>query len=210
MRKLTILKDLLALKILTTSSFMKKSLINYKSIFFVFLFLFSTIVTQSFAMSIGRDGESYEENDISWQPVKFNENNQGFRAAFPGEPMSGISSPWYYIYSKHGMSEYEIHTHMNERYLLPDTEKEFLDTVQKTLGENEFLTPLNISDSVVRFSAQIMTSDIDTGQLVKMWRIYWTSDNRMYYAIIAGEDFSAAAAFFSKITFTSDGNSKMP
>lgn len=181
---------------------MKNHFRQYKSLFLIFFLFFSAISVPSFAMTIGRDGDPYEENGVLWQPVKFEENNRGFKAEFPGKPMSGISTPWYYISSSFGLSEYEIHTHMSDRYELPKNETQFNDILLTLVENNEMYTILKPSNHAVRYEAEVLTRDLNTGNHTKIWRLYWTSDERVYIAIVEG-DISSSAQFFNKIRFVS-------
>jgi hypothetical protein len=176
-------------------SFFRKSL-------FLMLLTFSVATTQSFAaMSIGRNGSPYVENGISWQPVQFTENNQGFTAAVPGQPKSGITTPWYFVYSNYEKTDYEIHTSANERFLPPSSDADFLTTMEKLIDANEYFIPVEAAFPEVLYAAEVSTNDQETGDLVKIWRLYWTADNRMYYAVVDGPDLSLAPEFFNKITF---------
>jgi hypothetical protein len=173
----------------------------FKKSFFTMLLVLSAFSMQSFALSIGRNGTAYEENGISWQPVQLNDNNQGFTAALPGQPRSGISTPWYFVYSKHQMTDYEIHTSASERFLPPGSEADFLKSMENDIEENEYFVPITAAAPEVLYAAEIYTNDKQTGEMVKIWRQYWTADNRIYYAIVEGQNLSLAPEFFNKIVF---------
>lgn len=168
--------------------------------FVISVVLFSFVASAAFAMSIGRDGPSFEENGIMWQPVKYEDGKSGFKAAFPGEPTSGISSPWNYIFSAYGTSHYEIHFHMQDRVKTPKNEKTFLKHIEESMSETDVLTPLDISSKFVIYAAEVTSYD-SSKNLVKMYRVYLGKDNVLYFAIIEGQDFSLAAEFFNKINF---------
>lgn len=167
------------------------------------LLVFSAASAPSFAaMSIGRNGSPYEENGISWQPVQFNENGQGFKAALPGQPKSGITGAWYFVYSNYEETDYEIHTSCRARSLPPSSDADFLTYMEKEIDDNEYFVPVDAALPDVLYAAEISTNNKETGNLEKIYRLYWTADKRIYYAVVSGPNLSLAPDFFKTITFT--------
>lgn len=160
--------------------------------------LFSLVATPAFSMSIGRNGKPFEEKGTQWQPMQFEDQGTGVRAAFPGSPTSGISSPWYFMFSEFNSVGYEIHTAMSKSLKFPKSKKDFEKELQKELTKNDSYTVLKLSDPNVLFAADIKN---EKGAPAKMVRIFYTSDLRIYYAIVEGPDLSLAPDFFNKIQF---------
>lgn len=175
---------------------------HFAKALYLFVTIFLITVDQSYAMYFGHQGNPYVENEISWQPIRFeDDDNSGFKAAFPGEPRSGISTPWYFVNSKYQETIYEIHTHMNHLFDW-NSEDDFIDECNKAFAsEYAILSVAELTIPHVKKCVEILKYDSNSKDLVKILRIYWTADKRLYYAIIEGKDFSLVSDFFNKIQF---------
>jgi len=149
-----------------------------------------------FAMSIGRDGAPYTENEVQWQPVKYEDRDTGFVAALPGEPRSGFSNGNVYAYSKFKQTAYEIHSSLNERYQPPKEEKLFLFDLEIAFSEEAEVELISSEQSNILYIAEIRFKSAD-----KIARLYCSS-NQLYWAIVAGDDLMLASDFFETIQIT--------
>lgn len=179
---------------------------NKKKFFLFCLSLFILSVSPIFSLFMGRDGESYLDNGVLWQPVKFEDGKTEFKALFPGEPRSVINSKngetWYAIYSVYGSGNYQFHTDPSIRFEIPKNKKAFEAEMKTILDKSEVLTLLDISDKKIVYAAEFSTYEEGTSNLIKIFRLYLTKDGRAFYAFIEGSDFTLATDFFNSFQFS--------
>lgn len=179
---------------------------NKKIIFLFCLSLFIVFVTPLLSLSIGRDGESYVDNGVLWQPVKFKNGKIEFKAVFPGEPHAIIRASngitWHAIHSEYGLSEYQFHTDPNIFCKIPKNKNVFLEEITTFFQGSEVITLVDVSDKNIVNAAEISTFEEGTSNLIKILRIYITKNGRTYYAFIEGKDFTLATEFFNSFQFS--------
>lgn len=168
-----------------------------KNVFlFILTLIFSLLGTETLsAMSIGREGTSYFENDIEWQRVSYKDDDAGFEALIPGSPSSGISNGDVYTHSKYQNVRYEIHCRLNERYKPQKKEQNFIQKVAEAF-EEALVEPIISDQKTVKYIAEIYYNEES-----KIARVY-CSKNCLYWAIVEGEDLSLAPIFFDSIEIT--------
>lgn len=167
----------------------------------VFLFIFAALFTLAStetlsAMSIGRDGTSYFENDVEWQKVSYRNDDAGFEALIPGSPISGISNGDVYVHSKYQNVHYEIHCSLDERYKPQKKEQNFIQKVAEAFEEESTVEPIGSDQKTVKYIAEIYHNEGN-----KITRVY-CSKNCLYWAIVEGENLSLAPLFFDSIEIT--------
>ena len=75
------------------------------------LFALSLVTVEPLsAMSIGRVDEPFDQNNIIWQKVVYDDRTSGFKVCMPGAPKSGISNGNIYTASNYDGIDYEVHT----------------------------------------------------------------------------------------------------
>lgn len=159
----------------------------------VSILIFSQSLT---AMTIGPEGESYEENNIVWQPVQYENDDTGFSAALPGDPQSGIADGNAYCYSKYDHVHYQIHTMLNGYYQPPSNQKKFLKQIEEALGSVAIIQPVDSQLKNVEYVVDLYWFDTE-----RVTRVFCSS-NQLYWANVQGPDLTLAPLFFDKIRIT--------
>lgn len=148
------------------------------------------------ALSIGRVGDAFFEEDTCWQRVVYKNDDAGFEAAIPGSPKSGLSNDTVYTYSKYQNVDYEIHCSLTERYTAPKSEANFIRQVEEAFGNDAEVTAIATNQKTVKYIAEMYF--INESKII---RIY-CGKNRLYWAIVEGEDLTLAPLFFESIDIT--------
>jgi len=160
-----------------------------------FLVLFLAINSLS-AFSVGRDGDPYFEEAVSWQPVKYVNHDCGYKAALPGDSRSCLANDLVYNYSEFEGTVYEIHTNLNGRYQPPKTEHEFLTQIEVAFGDIVEIQPILSNQRKVKYVVDLVWKEKN-----KMARLFCSS-NQLYWALIEGNDLSLAPFFFETVQIT--------
>lgn len=168
---------------------------NFYTFFFTAILTFMLTENLS-AMSIGRDGASYFENDIEWQKVSYENDDVGFIALIPGSPKSGIAGENVFTYSKYQDVDYEIHCSLNERYIPPENEKMFIQQIENAFSNNVIISSIQSNQRKVKYIAEIYFYEKN-----KIARVY-CSQNYLYWMLVQGKDLSIAPLFFEAIEIT--------
>lgn len=166
---------------------------------FKFIFaalLLSANLSPLAAMSIGREGPSYFENEIEWQKVAYKNDDTGFTATIPGSPKSGMSNGDVYTYSNYQGVSYEINCSLNQRYIAPKKETKFMDQVKNAFENEALVEAIKPTQKKVKYIAEMRFNDSK-----KICRIY-CSKNCLYKALVEGDDLSLAPLFFDSIQIT--------
>jgi hypothetical protein len=148
------------------------------------------------AFSIGRDGDSYVENEIEWQNVSYSNDDVGFVASIPGSPKSGVSNGDAFTYSQYRGVDYEIHTSLNDRFAPPSSERELIQEIETAFGDKANIVLIPSNQAKVKYIAELSFNNES-----KIARIYW-SHNSIYWAIVEGKDLSLAPQFFDTLKIT--------
>jgi hypothetical protein len=158
--------------------------------------LTSMYVTPLLGMSIGREGTPYVKNGIEWQKVSYKNDDTGFTAAMPGTLGSGISNGDVFSYSHYQDVDYEINCSLNERYVLPKKEAQFMEQVSDVFESRALIIPIHSNQKKVKYIAELHFNEES-----RVIRIY-CSKNCLYWAHVEGEDLSLAPLFFDSIEIT--------
>lgn len=145
------------------------------------------------ALSIGREGAPFLQDDIEWQMVKYEHNDCGFVATLPGSPRSGIRNASVYTASTLNDTHYEVHTPFANLSAKPSLE-DFVANVQRSLGEKASVNLLPSNQQAVIAIVEVIFHSES-----KLMRMYYC-DKNIYYAYATGEELSLAPAFFESIT----------
>lgn len=164
--------------------------------FVIAALLLSANLSPLTAMSIGREGPSYIENEIEWQKVSYDNDDTGFTARIPGSPKSGLSGGDVYTYSNYRGVSYEINCSLNERYIAPKKENKFMNQVRNAFEKDAVVEAIKPNQKKVKYIAELRFNETN-----KICRIY-CSKNCLYKAIVEGEDLSLAHLFFDSIQIT--------
>ncbi|MCP5469225.1 MAG: hypothetical protein H7A36_01810 [Chlamydiales bacterium] len=155
--------------------------------------LFLLFATTAFAFTIGRDGEPYTFEGNEWQNCTYENGAFGFAAAFPGKPFSGIANSNAYAHSQHNGTDYEVHCSIAQSYTPPPSQQLFMQQVQAAFGKDGIVKMMSVDQSGALYVAQITFRGVN-----RVVRIYCSS-NQLYWAIVQGDDFTLAPAFFNSI-----------
>ncbi len=167
-----------------------------KNIWICFIALMLVSFQTLSALSFGQDGAPYVENNIKWQPVKYENDDAGFKAAHPGSPHTGLSGGDVYTYSQYKGADYEIHTSLTKRYQPPKNEIAFMQQVENAFADEADIIAVPSSQKTVKYIAELYFKKTN-----KVVRIYCSS-NSLYFDIVEGKDLTLFPLFFDTIQIT--------
>jgi hypothetical protein len=158
--------------------------------YFILLFAGICLSFQALsALTIGKVGTHYTANGIKWTTVEYNNNDNGFKASFPGRVKSGISKGNIFIRGEYQEVTYEVHCSINGRYNPPKKESEFIASFEEAFADTAVVSSTSSHDKV------LYTVDLYFIEESKVARIM-CSYNQLYWAIVEGEDFSLVPHYF--------------
>lgn len=147
------------------------------------------------AMSIGRDGNHINIDNTNWQPVKYEDDEAGFKAILPGEPISGFKNQLIFSCSKFNKSYYQISTPLKNFYTPPQTEDEFLNFIAQTNPDGlQFHLIPNMKDKIIYVVEALFPDNVIAR--------FYCSANKIYQMIVEGEDNTLAQVFFDSMQIT--------
>lgn len=161
-----------------------------------FICLNSTLTLPLSALSIGRDGSSYIQDEIEWQDVSYKDTDAGFTGTLPGSPRSGLIDGCAYCMSDYNGTLFQFNTEIGVTYKPPKKEKDFIRQLSEAFGDDASISSISLSQKNVKYCAELNFHDGD-----KIIRVY-SSKNRLYFAIIEGEDLSLAPFVFDSFQIT--------
>ena len=168
--------------------------------YFILLFAGICLSFQALpAFSIGKVGTEYSANGIKWTTIEYNNNDNGFKASFPGRVKSGISNSHVFVRGDYEGVLYEINCSINGRYNPPKTESEFIAFVEEAFADDAQIVPMASNQDKVLYMADLYFVDGS-----KVARIM-CSHNQLYKVIVEGGDSSLVSLyldFFEGIQIT--------
>lgn len=162
------------------------------------LFIGFAAPTQALALSIGKDGDAYIENDISWQPVRYDKEGHGITAVFPGNPSSGLMNGLWCIHSDYNDGFYRMLT--QELPVTPPADlTEFVKDYYGTLKANETVECVSPEHPQVILAFQMLETDAE-GNIAWIENWYFVGD-RVYLFIVQEKEPAVISALFNSISF---------
>lgn len=149
------------------------------------------------AISLGKLGQPFQQDNVEWQLVNYQDGGVMMTAAMPGSPKTGITNDWCFICSQYLGSEYEIHFNPKLRFATPKTLDGFIAFFQSQ--PHTTITPLESTQPGVIYELELRTYTQDDTELEQISHVYATHDH-IYFAIVVGQDFSLADRFFASFT----------
>lgn len=166
--------------------------------YFTFLTLSALLLTEPLsAYSIGKEGNPFVSDGISWQKVYFDNDETGFTAVMPGSPVSGISQGFAYCYSDFEGVKYEIKISLNQKLVVPDSAESFLNELNQLFGAHCQINLLKNQDPNVKYTVELKLNSND-----KIGRFLVSHNNALYTALVAGDNLSFAEQFLESIVIT--------
>ncbi len=153
--------------------------------YFILLFAGICLSFQALsALTIGKVGTHYTANGIKWTTVEYYNNDNGFKASFPGRDKSCISKGNIFIRGEYQEVTYELHCSINGRYNPPETESEFIAFIEETFADDVRIVPMPSNQDKVLYMVDIYF--IEESKVARIM----CSHNQLYWAIVEGEGFS--------------------
>lgn len=164
-------------------------------IFFKLLILAIVSTCHVSALSIGRDGQAYTLNGVSWQPVRYSDNQAGFVAILPGSPSSCMTGDEVYTSSKFNDSHYKVLSYYKSVYTPPQTAELFLEVIKNA---NPTALELSLIPSTQNNVLYIVQACFPQEKIIR----FFCSRNKIYQMIFQGKDTSLAPTFFESMQVT--------
>lgn len=160
------------------------------------LFILTIVAScQLSALSMGRKGEPYTLNNVSWQPVQYVDNEAGFEAILPGKPSSCMTGTEVYIHSTFNQGYYEVQSFYKSPYTPPQSAELFLEVV-KNANPNGF--EFTLIPSTQNNVLYIVQACFENDKIAR----FFCSRNKIYQMIFQGNDASLAPTFFESMKVT--------
>lgn len=149
------------------------------------------------AFSIGRMNQTYVANHVIWQKVHYEDEKGHMQAAIPGDPCSGFSNDYCFIYSDYGNSYYQIHLNPYLQFKAPAKVQEFLAMLNPLPAHTKAYV-VKPPKPHIRYAIELHTYNDAETQIEKVMRVYATN-SQVYYMYVLGSDLSIAYDFLNSI-----------
>lgn len=153
-------------------------------------------------LELGPSGDRVIYEEVSWQPMRLTSDHGDCTFQMPGEPITGVESPFCFAESVYNDCDY--FTIMSEQfYEMPQNAAEAISMFESDFLENEGFLPenfkaivLDIQNSQLSYGVQI--SFEEEGEIFCQ-RVYCSKNGFVYSQIIAGNPETALWHFFDTL-----------